>query len=504
MTEMRQLNFEDYVEIFRRRWWLVMALALLGAGAGYGTAHFLPKRYASQTLVLVEQPTVPGDYVKPVITQDVNQRLATMQQQILSRTRLEPIIQQFGLFAKDIKDVSMEDLVQRLREAIIVTPIRAMSGTEGRQLPGFNIAVVFDDPHLAQQICSTITSMFVEENLKLRQELSDQTTQFLGKQLEDAKSKLDDQDAKLAAFQRLHIGSLPDESQTNLSVLTELNTQLDAVTQALGRGQQDKSFAESVLAQQLAAWQASQVGSNGSNGPNPDSLEQQLAAQEQQLSELQSKYTDDHPDVIKAKSNIETLKKKIAEAEGGEKTAQPDRQTKPVAEPPQMQNLRAQIFQLEQGIKQRTAQQEEIQRQIKLYQARVESSPTIEQEYKGLTRDYQTALAFYNDLLIKRDQSSMANDLERRQEGEQFRVLDPANLPDKPSFPNKQLFALGGFGAGLGAAISLVLLIEILDTSLHSKQSVENVLQLPVLAMVPAMHKPSNKRGRESAVVLKM
>jgi len=500
MTEMRQLNFEDYVDILRRRWWLVAALALLGAGAGYGTAHFLPKRFTSQTLVLVEQPTVPGDYVKPVITQDVNQRLATMQQQILSRTRLEPVIQQFGLFAKDIKDVSIEDLVQRLRDAISVTPIRAMSGTEGRQLPGFNIAVVFDDPHLAQQICSTITSMFVEENLKLRQELSDQTTQFLGKQLEDAKSKLDDQDAKLAAFQRLHIGSLPDESQTNLSVLTELNTQLDAVTQALGRAQQDKGFAESILAQHLAAWQASQVVPNG---PNPDSLERQLSAQEEQLSQLQSKYTDDHPDVIKAKSNIETLKNKIANAQGGEKTSQADGQSKSAVEPPEIQNLRAQIFQLEQGIKQRTAQQEEIQRQIKLYQARVESSPTIEQEYKELTRDYQTALAFYNDLLIKRDQSSMANDLERRQQGEQFQVLDPANLPDKPSFPNKQLFALGGFGAGLGAAISLVLLIEILDTSLRSKQSVENVLQLPVLATIPVIQGPSNKRVRELAVGLK-
>src|ERR1700751_5339196 len=437
MTEMRQLNFEDYVDILRRRWWLVAALALLGAGAGYGTAHFLPKRYTSQTLVLVEQPTVPGDYVKPVITQDVNQRLATMQQQILSRTRLEPVIQQFGLFAKDIKDVSMEDLVQRLRDAIIVAPLRAMSGTAGQQLPGFNIAELFDDPHLAQQICSTITFMFVEENLKLRQELSDQTTQFLGKQLEDAKSKLDDQDAKLAAFKRLHIGSLPDESQTNLSVLTGLNTQLDAVTQALGRAQQDKGFAESVLAQHLAAWQASQVVPNG---PNPDSLERQLTAQEQQLSQLQSKYTDDHPDVIKAKSDIETLKNKIAHAQGGEKTAPADGPTKSAVEPPEIQNLRAQIFQLEQGIKQRTAQQEEIQRQIKLYQARVESSPAIEQEYKELTRDYQTALAFYNDLLIKRDQSSMANDLERRQQGEQFQVLDPANLPDKPSFPNKQLF----------------------------------------------------------------
>src|SRR5690348_13884534 len=283
MSGMRQLNFEDYIEIFRRRWWLVMALAIIGAGAGYGLAHFLPKRYTSQTLVLVEQPTVPGDYVKPIINQDVNQRLATMQQQILSRTRLEPIIQQFGLFPKEIKEASMEDLVQRLRDAISVTPIRAMTGTEGRQLPGFFISVVYDDARLAQQICSTITSMFMEENLKLRQQLSEQTTQFLSKQLEDAKTKLDEQDTKLAAFQRLHIGSLPDESTTNLNIRTGLTSQLDAVTQALGRVQQDKSYAESVLAQQIDAWKSSQVGQN------PETLQQQRTARELQLSELLSK-----------------------------------------------------------------------------------------------------------------------------------------------------------------------------------------------------------------------
>ena len=495
---MRQLNFDDYLEIFRRRWWWVAVLAVIGAGVGLGLADFLPKHYTSETLVLVAQPTVPGDYVKPVITQDVNQRLATMQQQILSRTRLEPVIQQFGLFSTEIKDVSMEDLVQRLRDAIRVTPIRAMSGTEGRQLPGFNISVVFDDPHRAQQICSTITSMFVEENLKLRQQLSDQTTQFLSKQLEDAKSRLDEQDAKLAAFKRLHIGSLPDESQTNLSVLTELTTQLDAVTQALGRAQQDKSFAASVLAQQLAAWQASQAGQN------PDTLKQQLAAQEQQLAELQSKYTEDHPDVMKAKSSIEVLKKRIADAEVVDETHERDKPANATAEPPQLQNLRAQIFQFDQVIKEKTRQQEEFQRQIKLYQGRVEASPTIEQEYKELTRDYQTALAFYNDLLSKRDQSAMANDLERRQQGEQFQVLDPANLPDKPSFPNKQLFAFGGLAGGLGLGVGLVLLVDLLDTSLRSTQNVESALQLPVLAMIPNIGAHSTKTAKKSTITLEV
>lgn len=484
MSRMRQLDFDDYVEIFRRRWWLMTVLALAGAGAGYGLAHFLPKSYTSQTLVLVEQPTVPGDYVKPVNTQDGNQRLATMQQQILSRTRLEPVIQQFGLFPEEIKQRSLDELVQRLRDTISVTPIRAMSGTEGRMLAGFYISVVFDDSHLAQQICSTITSMFMEENLKLRQQPSEETTQFLSKQLEDAKARLDQQDSKLADFKRLHIDSLPDDSNTDLYVLKGLAMQLNAVTQALGRAQQDKTHAEPLLAQQVEAWRSSQ---------DPETLGQQFVARELQLSKLQANYTDDHPDVIKAKSDIEALKTKIAETEAKDSAAQPDKYTEMGTEPPQIQNLRAQIFQIEQAITERTVQQEEIQRQIKLYRARA-STPAIEQEYKELTRDYQAALAFYNDLLSKRDQSAMANDLERHQKGEQFKVLDPASLPDKPSFPNKLLFALGGSSAGLSLGVGFILLVELLDTPLRSRQNVETVLRLPVLAVIPAIGAPSSKR----------
>ena len=154
----RELTLEDYISVFRRRWLLILGLTILGGGLGYGTTHFLPERFTSQTLVLVQQPTVPGDYVTPVVSPDTNQRLASMQQEILSRTRLEPLIEQFGLFRKDVNQASKEDLVERLRQGIIVTPIQPMAETTARGLPGFTIRVVFGDPHIAQQICSTVTS----------------------------------------------------------------------------------------------------------------------------------------------------------------------------------------------------------------------------------------------------------------------------------------------------------------------------------------------------------
>lgn len=496
MAGQRELTPQDYISILRRRWPLIVFLAVVGGGLGYGAARFLPKRFTSQTLVLVEQPTVPGDYVKPVVSQDTNQRLASMQQEILSRTRLEPLIKQFGLFRDDANRASAEDLVERLRKAVTVTPIQPMAETKSQGLPGFTISVNFDDPHHAQQICSTITSMFMEENLRLRQQQAEQTTQFLAKQLDDAKAKLDEQDAKLAAFKRRYLGSLPDEEQANLNLLMGLTSQLDAATQALSRAQQDKSFAESMLTQQLAAWQMTP------SGQNPETMEQQLSALQAQLTALQSKYTDDHPDVIKAKNEVEALKKKMVETDDQKTAAKPNKPSKTPTEPTQIQSLRAQIRQYDQVIQDRTAQQEEIRQQIKIYQGRVQSSPAIEQDYKGLTRDYQTALEFYNELLKKRDQSTMAMDLERRQQGEQFQVLDPANLPDQPSFPKASLFVSGGFGGGLVLGFGLALFFEMQDTSLRNERDVESLLRLPVLAMVPAIRPLSDKKPKESSISL--
>ena len=176
----KELGLNDYISILRRRWPLILTLGILGSVCGYMVSRYLPKRYTSQTLVLVQQPTVPVDYVRPVVSQDITQRMAAMQQQILSRTRLQPIIQQFGLYQKDAARVPEDQLVENLRKAITVSPVLNMAGTGGG-LPGFTVSVTLDDPHLAQQICSSITSMFMEKNLQLRQEQAEDTTQFLGK-----------------------------------------------------------------------------------------------------------------------------------------------------------------------------------------------------------------------------------------------------------------------------------------------------------------------------------
>jgi len=476
MTQ-RELTPADYIAMLRRRWILIVALAVIGAPLAYGISLFVPTQYKSQTLVLVQQPTVPSEIVRPIETTDISQRLASMQQQILSRSRLEPIIRQFGLYSKDVNKVSIDDLVARLQKSIEVTPVQPMAETRAVNLPGFFINVKLDTARNAQQVCEAITSMFIEQSLSVRQQHSEETVSFLTQQLADAKTQLDAQDAALASFKGKYGASLPDEEPANLNLLTGLTSQLDAATQALARAQQDKGFLETQLAQQIGAWQASQ------GGHDPDSLEQQLAVLQTQLASLEARYTDDYPDVIKTKNDIAVLKRKMAEAAAA--PAVDDKPQRMLSEPPQVTQLRAQIHASEVMIAEKTREQEQVKQQIRKYQDLVQSSPVVEQKYKELTRGYQQAVDSYNDLQKKRDDAQRAADLERQQEGEQFRVLDPANLPDKPSFPNRPLFTLGGLAGGLALGLCLAFLQEMRDTSMRTERDVEFVLRLPVLAMVP-------------------
>ena len=482
----RDMNAEDYLQMLRRRIWWIAIPFVLAPLLSLGVTFLLPNRYTSRTLVLIEQQKVPEKYVNTVVNDDLGERLATMQEQILSRTRLQPIIERFGLYKQDVNKVPMEDLVDRMRKNITVTAVKAefqstRAGSQG--LPGFYIAFTADNPRLAQQVCAEITSMFMSENLKSREQSAQGTTEFLAKQLEDAKRKLDDLDSKLAAWKGKNLGRLPGQEQNNMAMLMTLNTQLDSVTQALNRAQQDRTYAETLLSQQLAAWEAS-----GDTAGGPMTLQQQLAGAQANLNLLEARYTPNHPDVLKARQMVDELKKKL---DAGEEAPKTDAKTEAKSkkpnriEPPNIQQLRNTLHALDQEITGRKTQQQRLQQQISEYQGKVASAPMIEEEGKSLTRDYQTAFSFYNDLLSKKTQSEMATDMERRQQGENFRVMDPANLPEKPSFPDRFLFTLGGAFGGLGLGIGLAFLMELRDKSLRSEQDIEFYLELPTLAQVP-------------------
>ena len=495
MIENRVLNMDDYGAMLRRRLRVILLPTLLAPIVGFLVSFAFTPKYTSQAGVLVEGQKVPQGYVASVVTEDLSQRIGTLEQKALGADRLRPLIEKLRQQGV-LHGGNVDDMMEQIRSAVSIEPVQMVivpNVTSGKgprpgfggsskttEIPGFNLKFTARNPREAQAICAGVTDIMLQENLRDREQVAQNTTDFLSRQVDDAKSSLNDLDAKLAAFKRQYIGQLPGDEDSNFKILTGMNSQLDATTQTLSRAQQDRTYSESLLAQQLAAWKSSQSASN------PQSLQQQLALAQAQLISLQGRYTDDFPDVVKLKKQIADLQKKLDEINSAApSTGVPPGAQANASEPPEIQQLRMQIHQYDQVIGQATREQSNLQAQIKVLQGRVALSPAIEEQYKQLTRDYETAQKFYGDLLAKKSQSAMQTAMEREQQGEQMRLQIPAGLPDSPSFPNRLMFAAGGLGGGLALGIGIGLLLELRDKSLRNEGDVIAALQLPVLSQVP-------------------
>jgi len=498
MIDNRDLTLDDYLAILRRRWKLILIPTLLAPLVGFLISYAFTAKYTSQSLVLVEGQKVPEGVVQPVVTQDLAQRIATMQQQVLGRNRLQPMVERMQLMRGG---KNLDDVIEEIRASAQIEPVLTDLGQfgnpggkrkPGTTVPGFYVNYTAPNAREAQNICGELTSMLLSENQSSREQVAQSTTDFISRQLDEAKRNLDDQDSKLAAFKRQYSGQLPGNEDNNLKVLGTLNSQLDANTQTVNRAQQDKAYTESLLAQQLAAWKSSQ------GSTNPQSLEQQLTTLQGQLLQLQARYTEDHPDVIKTKADIVEVKKRLAEVNDAAAKGTETNDKASLSEPPEIRQLRLQIYQYGEVLAQATREERRIADQIRIYQSRVAVSPEVEEKYKLLTRDYDTAQKFYADLLGKKSTSEMATDMEKRQQGEQMHLLNPASLPETPSFPNRLVFAGGGLGAGMVIGLGLALWLELRDKSIRTEADVEASLQMPVLVSLPWVTEDlqSNGNGR--------
>jgi polysaccharide chain length determinant protein (PEP-CTERM system associated) len=470
----RDLAVEDYVAILKRRFWLILGCTLGLLAVGVGLSYVIPPQYLSQTLVLIEQQKVPENYVKPVVDEDLGARLASMREQILSRSRIQPIIDKYNLFTGN--QATMDDRVEMTQKAIGVKPIPAGPNSHG--MPGFFITFKAHDARTAQEVCAEITSLFVSENTNARQQSAEGTTDFLKQQLADAKRNLDDQDAKLAAFEQKYIGKLPGQEASNANTLQALTTQLDAATQSLNRTQQEETFIQAMISQQSHDAQVAEP----TGVATVDERKKEMKALVEQKLALETLYTPDHPDVVAITRRISDLQAEIDRAA----KAPPAVTAAAVKGPdsPQLQQLKAQLRAVQQSIVSAKQEQTRISQQIGTYESRVEASPMVEEQYKQVTRDHDTALQFYNSLLTKMNESSMATALELRQQGEQFLVMDAANLPDAPTFPNRYMFAGGGLAFGLLVGIGIAAFLEYRDTSVRNELDIWAFTKLPTLAII--------------------
>ena len=484
MSENRELTMDDYLAMLRRRLKVILIPALLAPLAGYGVSYAFSPKFTSQSTVLVEGQKVPDSLVQSVITSDFTQRIQTLSQQVLSPSRLRPVIQSLALVKPDEENKLIEDIQHNMTVEPVITSMSAagIGGAKKKKdepAPGFNVNYSDSDPVRAQKICNAMASLIVDENLRSRAEVAKGTTDFLGRQVEDAKRAIDEQDSKLAAFKKQYMGQLPSDVDNNMRMLMSLNTQLDATTQTLARAQQDKAYTESMLAQQTAAWKSSQ------SNTNPQTLEQQLNQLQAQLMQLQARYTDDHPDVIKTKADIAEVQKKLKEVNAAAATATASSDKASASEPPEIRQLRLQIHQYQNVIEQAAIDQKRLQGQIGVYQSRTAMSPGVEEQYKLLTRDNDNAQAFYKDLLAKKSSAELSTSMENQQQGEQMNVLVRASLPDSPSFPNRPFFAAGGLGVGLAFGFILAIFLEFSDKSIRTEKDAAAIMDLPLLISVP-------------------
>jgi len=502
MISNRELTVDDYLAMCRRRMAVVLTPAPIALVLGFLISFALPAKYTSHSLLMVEGQTVPEGYVKPIITERVSDRMTTLTQSVLTRSKLASLVARLGL-ARDGK--SADDAIEAIRANLSVTQAdpnapapgstssssgtsnpnalparrRARPGESGTDdVPGFYVSYTARNPRDAQQVCAEITSMLLAENLELREQVAQNTTDFLSRQLEQAKRNLDDLDDRLSSFKKQHLGRLPSDDDKNLKILMALNSQLDASTQRLNRAQQDKTFAESLLAQERAAWESLQAS------PTLPSLRQQLVTLQNQLVLLQSRYTDDYPDVAKTRNEIAKLEAKIKETSSDAPATATDSAGAKM-EPPDILRLRQQVHQDEVVISEAALEQKRLRDLSSSYEGRLTLSPDIEDQYKQLTRDNETAHKTYTDLLTNKSAAEIQTEMERGQQGEQMKLLEPATLPSSPSFPVRWMFAAGGLGAGLGIGLAVAFWLELRDKHIRDEGDVMAALELPMLAFVP-------------------
>jgi len=469
----------------RRRWWL--ALPAFGIWmVVWASAWFLPAVYRSETVILVEQQKVPETYVMPNVSADLQDRLQNMTQQILSRTRLLSIMQDFNLYPKLRARVTGDEMVERMRKDIQVELVQSTTPGRSGDLTAFKVAYFSHDALLAQKVTSQLTSLFINENLKTRQEQSAQTTEFLANQLAEAGRGLAEQEAKVKEFKSQYLGQLPEQVQSNVQILAGLQAQLQQEADLLGRAQQ-KSVYLDALRTQWRTQEASVGPANSEGAVAPLALDQELARLRAQLADLRSHYTERHPDVRKVKEQIaemEKLKRQVEARIAAAPASGTTDETRHASSPTEME-VESQLKANKVEIENRQRAIQDLQKEIGNYQARLNMTPVREQQMAELTRNYEQSRKSYEQLQAKLDQSGMATDLEKQQQGEQFHVLDAPNLPQKPFSPNRLKLDLIGLATGLIFGMVSLVGAEMLDDRLYSREELATIVSAPVLAEIP-------------------
>jgi polysaccharide chain length determinant protein (PEP-CTERM system associated) len=482
-------NIDEYKEIVIHRIWWVIIPFLLSILIGIGLGLKLPKTYRASTLILIQPQKVPESYVREIISFDIEDRIRTITQQITSRSNLEKIIREFNLYNEPGAPMFMEDKVENLRKRITVDV--SESGRRGTN--AFQIFFTGKYPNLVADVTNALTSYFIAENLKLREDQAIGTAEFLTDELETIRMKLLEKEKGLKRYRERYMGGLPEQLETNLRILERIQQQVITSQENLREAENRKLL----IQQQIS--EAAQIRTSVTALPAEaeGETEQSLDQLRVQLASLAARYTERHPDVIRLKEKISNLESK---EKGDFKEGQEAPENRGITEA--QRSLANQMREVELQIENLKAEAAQLHSQMKQYQTKVENTPKREQELMSLERDYDNIRETYNSLLSRKLESEIALSMERKQKGEQFRILDSAKVPMRPFKPNIQRVLLMSIALGFGIGCGLAYLRETTDTSFKTPEEVQKDLQLPVLVSMPIRYTERERKSIKRKKIL--
>jgi succinoglycan biosynthesis transport protein ExoP len=464
--------------VWGRRKWLAVVVFAIPFVTAVSLITFMPSVYRSTTMILVDRQQVPESMVRPTVTSALETRLHTISQEILSRSRLDALITQFNLYADLRRRVPLEEVIERMRKDIKLE-LKSVEQTEDRRAAtiAFALSYAGRNPATVARVTNTLASFYIEENLKARERQAAGTSEFLKVQLSEVKKRLDAQESRVSEFKKRYMGELPQQTEANLGAMEQLSAQLrlnnDARTRAMERRE--------TLAKQLA-----DAGSLGPGSSGPEGNIERLARLNQELRQLRSAYSDKYPDIVRIKEEIAALEREIADPDSAK-----DKKATPAMSPYVLRIKQAQA-ELESELNLLKGDEKRLRNALTSYIGRVDNYPMREQEFRELTRDYDSTREYYASLMRRYDDAQLAESMEQRQKGEQFRVLDPAIPSSEPAAPNRSRLLLFALAGCLGLAVAAVVLAEQINASFHSVDELRAVTTVPVLLSIPLIVTPED------------